>query len=330
MNNPNNNKNNKSNNNTNDQRFDHDSYFKSLIVHYSMQKQFLLEYLPPRLSNYIDFNSIKLKKDSFIDPELKQKYTDALISVKIKGRSSPTYCYLLAEHQSSPDYWMSLRLWSYMIKIWEKYIKDNGNKKVKLPTIYPVIIYNGWQKHNTPQKLMELCAEPQEIANILNFPFHVENVNDYSPEDAMRQKLMGLVRFFMNRRVLEDKELYMEGIEQIYSDTKEVLPFEEKNDYIKQIICYNKDIEKQDVEKIKNKFRQKFGKRGEEIMKSAVQEYREEGMELGREKGVQEGIQKGKIQMVKGMLIEGFDISYISKISGLSGAEIRKIKAQDK
>jgi len=47
----------------------------------------------------------------------------------------------------------------------------------------------------------------------------------------------------------------------------------------------------------------------------------EEGIEKGRE----EGIKKEKIQVILNMFREGFDISVISKVTGLSEKEVKKI-----
>ena len=57
---------------------------------------------------------------------------------------------------------------------------------------------------------------------------------------------------------------------------------------------------------------------------------KEEGIQEGIQKGIQEGIQKGRQeerqQLVLKMLQEKADISFVSKVTGLSEREIKKLK----
>ena len=54
-----------------------------------------------KLKTVLDFQSIELQKESFIDDKLRLKIADLLYAVKFEGR--PGYLYLLFEHASSPD-----------------------------------------------------------------------------------------------------------------------------------------------------------------------------------------------------------------------------------
>ena len=60
-----------------------------------------------------------------------------------------------------------------------------------------------------------------------------------------------------------------------------------------------------------------------------VQQAREEGIQQGIHQGIHQGIQQGEhkkaIEVAKAALDEGMEIGIVSKISGLSEEEIRKL-----
>ena len=75
-----------------------------------------------------------------------------------------------------------------------------------------------------------------------------------------------------------------------------------------------------------------------EVWEKAEKELGEEGIlkegeimnirEHLREKGVQEGLEKGRKEVVLNMLKEKAEISFISKVTGLSEKEIKTIKKE--
>jgi predicted transposase/invertase (TIGR01784 family) len=305
-----------------------DGLFKSFLNKPSMQKDFMREYLPEEATKKINFDSIQLEKDSFVEKELSQKFSDVLLSAKFKNNNQLVYCYILAEHQSSPDYWMSLRLWRYMGLIWEKFKNEHKNKRVKLPTIYPVVIYNGEKKYTTPRRITELCREPGEVDEILRGPFKLEEINQYHPEDIKKQKLVDLIRLTMNKRAIEDWNTQMKGLIEIFKNIIGV-PKEEKSNYTRDILCYNENINKNNIEEMNKEINQELGKEGEEIMKSAAQEFREEGEVKGIQKGIQQGMQKGRDEGVKtiakNMLAKGFRLQDVIEVTGLNAEEIKDL-----
>ena len=63
----------------------------------------------------------------------------------------------------------------------------------------------------------------------------------------------------------------------------------------------------------------------------ALREAREQGLEEGRFEGIEQGIEQGAISekhsLVERMLIEGLDVSLISKITGLAVEDICRLGA---
>ncbi len=101
-------------------------------------------HLPADIRKVINLDSLQLRKESFVDQQLKLAVTDMLYSVNFSGKNG--YLYLLAEHQSTPDYWMPFRLLKYLVRIMEQHLKET--KSDYLPIVYPLVFYHGQAAYN--------------------------------------------------------------------------------------------------------------------------------------------------------------------------------------
>ena len=60
---------------------------------------------------------------------------------------------------------MPLRIWSYLLKIMEYHIAKNNTKV--LPTVYPIIFYNGKREYNYSTNLLDLFADKALAKSVL-------------------------------------------------------------------------------------------------------------------------------------------------------------------
>jgi predicted transposase/invertase (TIGR01784 family) len=86
--------------------------------------------------SYLSNPHDKFFKESFIDKELSEHFSDILYKIKLSEK--PCYIYLLFEHKSYIDPWTGFQLLRNMVKIWEQYFKQNKTAD-KLPVILPII-----------------------------------------------------------------------------------------------------------------------------------------------------------------------------------------------
>ena len=122
----------------------HDKFFKETFSDVAVAKDFLTHCTPYNLSEFVDLDTLRLEKDSYTDKQMKEYFSDLLFSVKINGKMG--YVYFLFEHKSDIDQNVSLQLLKYMCNIWDTYKKDERNQNKKLPTIIPLVIYQGKRK----------------------------------------------------------------------------------------------------------------------------------------------------------------------------------------
>src|SRR5262245_58439780 len=101
----------------------HDSFFKELLARPDTAADFLANYLPTEVDAELDVSAPELVKDSFIDAELQQHFSDLLYRVRLK-QGGAAYVYLLFEHKSAPDAWVAFQLLRYKARIWEPLVQQ--------------------------------------------------------------------------------------------------------------------------------------------------------------------------------------------------------------
>jgi len=80
----------------------------------------------------MDLESLEICKDSFIEKDLRDYFSDMLYKVNLSG--SPAYVYILFEHKSYYDKYVHLQLLEYMVKIWRLFLKQqiSGSDPIKM------------------------------------------------------------------------------------------------------------------------------------------------------------------------------------------------------
>ncbi|WP_459881626.1 Rpn family recombination-promoting nuclease/putative transposase [Desulfothermus naphthae] len=86
----------------------HDAFVKEIFSHKEQAEDFLKNYLPQNICKLIDFNSLAIVKDSFVDEDLKKHFSDLLYEVQISSRDG--FIYLLFEHKSTLQRFTALQL----------------------------------------------------------------------------------------------------------------------------------------------------------------------------------------------------------------------------
>lgn len=118
----------------------HDALFKEIFSHPELARVELRAVLPAALSALVDWNSLRLEPGSFVEVRDRDRFADLMFGVRVAER--PAFIYLLFEHQSSPDRYMPLRLLGYLVRKWERLVRDDPSLAT-LPPIVPVVLHHG-------------------------------------------------------------------------------------------------------------------------------------------------------------------------------------------
>ena len=162
----------------------HDKFFKEILGNVSTANDFLTHYLPENIMNVIDVNTLDPQKDSFINEELDESFSDLLFKVDINEREG--YLYFLFEHKSYSDKGIAFQLLKYMIEIWET--KTNKEEEKELPIIIPLVIHHGRSNWRVPSNLGTMLDGYEQLPEDLkmyvpNFEYLLYDLSIYDYED---------------------------------------------------------------------------------------------------------------------------------------------------
>lgn len=169
-------------------QFPHDRLVKWIFSRPEAAAIQLRQALPPSLSSRIDWDSLVRRSDTLIDPQLGARYSDLLYEAKLGDDAQPALLYVLIEHQSTPDRFMAWRLLRYMVRIWERFIREHHGSVERLPLIVPVVLSQAATGWNKPRCLSALLDIPDDLRKHYPPPvelwFDVDELGDSVLADA--------------------------------------------------------------------------------------------------------------------------------------------------
>ncbi|WP_250311074.1 Rpn family recombination-promoting nuclease/putative transposase [Rickettsia endosymbiont of Oedothorax gibbosus] len=311
----------------------HDEIFRKSMENPIVAKEFLATHLPKDVLALIDSTSLKLEKDSFIEPDLSETISDVLFSVKFNDQDG--YIFLLLEHQSTVDKMMAFRLFKYMINICDLYLTTNPKAK-SLPLIYPLILYNGKKKYNASLNIWNLFTHPDLARGFWTNDCQLINVHDIPDEELKEKVWSGILLFFLKH--IHERQLLKrwQEISHLLPKLSEItIGYDHIRNLLQYTLIFIEQNDKIELEKIlKNSLTKE---KGEELMPSIAQVWKEEGIQIGLQDGIKigeargeargeaKGRAEGEAKLIKMMINNGSSIEEVAKITGLSITKINEL-----
>ena len=178
----------------------HDKFFRSTFGQVKVASDFLSNYLPKDLINIIDMNTLEPQKESFLDENLKEEFSDLLFRVCINNKES--YIYLLFEHKSYKDRMIIFQVLKYMLNIWEskiqadkderKELREANSGEIELPIILPLVVYHDKGEWNIKRTLGDMIPSYNSLPDNLkkyipNFEYLLFDLSDFDKEEVKLQ-----------------------------------------------------------------------------------------------------------------------------------------------
>jgi predicted transposase/invertase (TIGR01784 family) len=279
----------------------HDSFFRETFGRKEAAAGFLREYLPKSVARRIDLTTLSVAKDSFVEKELRQHFSDLLYTVR--HQQGTLYLYLLFEHKSSPDPWTALQLLRYQVRIWEQHRKQHPEER-QLPAVIPLVLYHGRRKWRISDRFRSLIAQEGEELNryIPDFHYHLHDLSVFSDEQ-IRGGVLERTALLLLKHIF-DPDL-AERLPGILSLVREIGEKQDSLEMLEVLLRYVvKATKKFDEQQLKGILKQSFIK--EDVMQDFIDKYMEQGMRKGMQKGMREGVQQGQSKMLTVMLTHRF------------------------
>jgi len=269
----------------------HDSFFKDLFTRQEAAHDFLKLYLPPEVAAALDPDRLDIRKDSFIDPELQEHFSDILYRVGLAS-GGESYVYVLFEHKSYPDPRIAWQLLRYLVRIWEQADKQGE----PLLPVLPLVVYHGRPRWGVARDFAALFDLPAVLQPYLpQFQYHLADLSAYS-EAEIKAKVERAV--ILQIGLLSLKYIYAEDVgeqlERIIRLAYELLDQPTALDYIRTILRYMAAGTDRLNETELKTIILKVIEEGDKLMPTLAEQWMQQGEAIGLEKGEAIGRQKGR------------------------------------
>lgn len=305
----------------------HDAFVRTVMSDPRIAREFFEIHLPDDIRALVDLDHLILQPRSYIDDVRKEVTVDMLYKTTISGGEA--YLYLLVEHQSSPDELMPFRMLKYTCNVMDHHIKNSKQKT--LPLVYPLVIYHAERPYPYSTDIRDKVSAPRELIDRYFLkPFQLIDLGRIDDEELKRHAWVGVMEFVLKHVFARDILPYLQEIAELMGRIAQ----SGGRHYVSVVLQYA--LERGELKNKQAFFElintQISSEVGEKIMTLAEQlkaEGRAEGLQTGLQKGIQEGVQKGKfegkLEIAKRLLVEGVEIAFIAKITGISLEKLKKL-----
>ena len=191
-------------------------------------------------------------------------------------------------------------------------IKEKG-KKILLPPIFPLVLYNGDKKWEHSNKIADFIENNSVLGKYgINFDIFMIKENEYSVNDLI--EIGNVVSTLFMTDVNYDIDIIYKEVQKILDKNGITIPVKLFLNYFKQMSINEK------FDTIDNKELEKLYKTKDEVNYMFLTAIRKEKKQIRNE-----GKIEGKIETAKNMIKKGMSVELISEITGLSTKEIEKL-----
>jgi predicted transposase/invertase (TIGR01784 family) len=288
----------------------HDKLFRETWSDPATVRIFLQHYLPAEILALTDLDKLEICKDSFVEKELRDYFSDMLYKVQFHDR--PGYIYILFEHKSYHDKWIHLQLLEYMLKIWRQSMRQD--KSAGLPVVIPLVLFHGkspWPSDRI--RFSSLLSGPTNLlsAYIPDFSFVLYDLARF-PDDEIKGTIMARVVMMMYKYIFDPN--LADKLPGIFSLMRELMEKETGLQHLETVLRYLfNTVDHISTDDIKTIVSQSLSDREGDFIMTLAEKLKKEGFEKGVEQGIQQGMQEGMQQgMQQGMLnglLEGIEMA---------------------
>ncbi|MDO4719421.1 MAG: Rpn family recombination-promoting nuclease/putative transposase, partial [Peptostreptococcaceae bacterium] len=309
-------------------------------------RDFLRSYLPKALCENMDFSSLSIQKDSYVDGKLQEYFSDILYRFRLNGQEA--YLYLLFEHKSYPDADTALQLLTYIVQIYQGLRKQK--RRGLLPPVIPFVFYHGREPWKTGTKFSERIegyAElPEEVCRYLpDFEYLLYDLARY-PQERLQGEIPLLIFLRMQKSIFAEGEELFRTLSDTLRLLEKLSDKKRKESLFELMIRYlfyaRDDVELEEATQEVCAISQERGKQLMTIAAKLLQEGWEkgkiegkregrlEGRLEGKREGRLEGKREGKLEeallIAENMLRMGAEEEFVTRATQLSREEVQEIR----
>jgi len=287
---------------------DHDHSYKLLFTHPEMVADLLRGFVKEDWVKDLDFSTLEKANGSYVSDDLRDRYDDIIWRIRwknVQGKDQSSvwlYVYLLIEFQSSVDWFMAVRIMTYIGLLYQDLIRSEAVKTNELlPPVLPIVLYNGDPRWQAPVDIADLIIpapgelehyrphlryllldegryQDHELASLRNLSaalFRLENSR--TPEDV-QQVLQALIVWLQSPEQSNLRRAFTIWLKKVF------LPGRMPEETFDEI---------QDLQEVHNMLSERVKEWSKNWEQQGIEKGWKEGWQKGMQKGWQEGMQKG-------------------------------------
>ncbi len=322
----------------------HDRFCQGTLTTRHIARSFLEENLPPQIKALVDLNTLSICKDSFIESDMKEYYSDILYKARFGKKTG--FLYVLFEHKSRPDKHIFLQLLQYMLSIWNLYKKQSPEPKnlsrpslFQLPVVLPLVVYHGKQAWNIPARFSECFQGVTDDLKVYipDFSYLLYDLSTYT-DDEIKGDVMTRVPLLILKHAY-DNDLF-EKLPGIIALLKELSLQETGLHYFETFFTYVLglgSLHSITLEQVHTVLSESLSQEQGECIMDLVEQIRQDGWNAGRQEGWNAGRQEGwnagrqeeRHQTAANLKAMGLPSDVIHQATGLSPEEIDQLEISD-
>ena len=295
-------------------KYHHDKFFKTMFSRKDFACGFIQNYFPSEVVQHLDLNRMEISKDSFIDSDLEEHFSDILYQVvlreeekdkKKRGKKDKktAYVYLLFDHKSYSDSLVSFQLLKYTIKIWDMLLKQRRadesqkGKWIRFAPIFPLVVYHGEDGWTASRKFIDLFDVPTSMERYIpNFEYWLCDLSDYSDEEIIGEALLQIGLRVLKYSRADDIVARMPEIFQLFHEiTSKQTALEVLHSVLRYLSNSSEKLTKEHLTQLV----EEMFEQGGETMATIAQQLRMEGEEIGLARGQEIGLARGREEAKK-------------------------------
>jgi predicted transposase YdaD len=274
----------------------HDKVFRRVFKRVEHARGALRRLVGEDIAEQLDWRTLRVEPGTYVEEALRDLMSDLLFSVRFHGSDRRTLIYLLWDHQRRPDRMMPLRLHNYGGRALYDYTKGKDAIPGYVPTLIPLLVYQGPGEWPGPYLLSELSHLPGEPEPpvFMDLSMIVHNLHDDSLPSSELTALAKITFQLMRLAALEELVLanaariarWLEEVHEMYGydDYRTLMEYiaasGKEADMIEAIVAHTKE----DVK---------------DAAMSTADWIRAQAWEKGLEKGRREGLEDARALLVR-------------------------------
>jgi predicted transposase YdaD len=285
------------------------------LVKYAFSKRehaegLLKAILDPAVVALVDWTTLELMKDSFIDRALLRRHADLLLSAWMGDRK--VLFYVLIEHQRRVEALMIFRIAQYMMRIWDKLLRDEPDRE-KLPAIVPVLLSNGvtgWTAATSFEDIVDVPEAAREalMPHVPCFQMRLVDLHPARARGVVEEMLTAFGKVVLwALSVAGNDQRFLAEIDRMADAINAALDAPDAHDALFVLLQYLVATHARlGAKRIGNLLQTRAAKRQERAIMDVLDELRQEGREEGREEGQRIGERIGRAQLLLRQLTARF------------------------